>query len=233
VGAPIVPLDRTVQALAHSLDKALTHARSTPLADDALLILHNAFTQYVHALLRFSLGLRDVGQPLPNWNQIDGHHGVVLLSDKDDVAASATRLAPLCPTALEQLRVYARHARATLTRLTPETLITPPPVLFYLRRVRGQLERLDRPTREMHTALEQVTGYTLPRNTSRHWLRSRLVQMGMSGEHIEFFMGHWQRGAEPWGRYSALPARIAIESLRDPIEQLVREAGFRVVRGWA
>lgn len=233
VGAPIVPLDRTVQALAHSLDQALTHARSTPLADDALLILHNAFTQYVHALLRFSLGLRDVGQPLPHWNQIDGHHGVVLLSDKDDVAASATRLAPLCTTALEQLRVYARHARATLTRLTPETLITPPPVLFYLRRVRGQLERLDRPTQEMHAALKQVTGYTLPRNTSRHWLRSRLVQTGLSGELIEFFMGHWQRGAEPWGRYSALPARRVIESLRDPIEQLVCEAGFHVVRGWA
>ncbi|MDE1978064.1 MAG: DNA breaking-rejoining enzyme, catalytic core [Betaproteobacteria bacterium] len=233
VGAPIVPLDRTVQALAHSLDQALTHARSTPLADDALLILHNAFTQYVHALLRFSLGLRDVGQPLPNWNQIDGHHGVVLLSDKDDISASATRLAPLCTTALEQLRVYARHARATLTRLTPETLISPPPVLFYLRRVRGRLECIDHPTREMHAALEQVTGYTLPRNTSRHWLRSRLVQMGLSGELIEFFMGHWQRGAQPWGRYSALPARRVIESLRDPIEQLVREAGFHVVRGWA
>jgi hypothetical protein len=226
-------MDRTVQALAHSLDQALTHARSTPLADDALLILHNAFTQYVHALLRFSLGLRDVGQPLPHWNQIDGHHGVVLLSDKDDISASATRLAPLCTTALEQLRVYARHARATLTRLTPKTLISPPPVLFYLRRVRGQLECIDRPTQEMHAALEQVTGYTLPRNTSRHWLRSRLVQMGLSGELIEFFMGHWQRGAEPWGRYSALPARRVIESLRDPIEQLVREAGFHVVRGWA
>lgn len=233
VGAPIVPLDRTVQALAHSLDQALTHARSTPLADDALLILHNAFTQYVHALLRFSLGLRDVGQPLPHWNQIDGHHGVVLLSDKDDTAASATRLVPLCTTALEQLRVYARHARATLTRLTPETLISPPPVLFYLRRVRGRLECIDRPTQKMHAALEQVTGYTLPRNTSRHWLRSRLAQMGLSGELIEFFMGHWQRGAEPWGRYSALPARRVIESLRDPIEQLVREAGFHVVRGWA
>jgi hypothetical protein len=233
VGAPIVPMDRTVQALAHSLDQALTHARSTPLADDALLILHNAFTQYVHALLRFSLGLRDVGQPLPHWNQIDGHHGVVLLSDKDDISASATRLAPLCTTALEQLRVYARHARATLTRLTPKTLISPPPVLFYLRRVRGQLECINRPTQEMHAALEQVTGYTLPRNTSRHWLRSRLVQMGLSGELIEFFMGHWQRGAEPWGRYSALPARRVIESLRDPIEQLVREAGFHVVRGWA
>jgi len=233
VGAPIVPLDRTVQALAHSLDQALTHARSTPLADDALLILHNAFTLYVHALLRFSLGLRDVGQPLPHWNQIDGHHGVVLLSDKDDAAASATRLAPLCTTALEQLRVYARHARATLTRLTPETLISPPPVLFYLRRVRGRLECIDRPTQKMHAALEQVTGYTLPRNTSRHWLRSRLAQMGLSGELIEFFMGHWQRGAEPWGRYSALPARRVIESLRDPIEQLVREAGFHVVRGWA
>jgi hypothetical protein len=233
VGAPIVPLDRTVQALAHSLDQALTHARSTPLADDALLILHNAFTQYVHALLRFSLGLRDVGQPLPHWNQIDGHHGVVLLSDKDDTAASATRLAPLCTTALEQLRVYARHARATLTRLAPETLISPPPVLFYLRRFHGRLECIDRPTQEMHAALEQVTGYTLPRNTNRHWLRSRLVQMGLSGELIEFFMGHWQRGAEPWGRYSTLPARRVIESLRDPIEQLVRGAGFHVVRGWA
>jgi hypothetical protein len=46
-------------------------------------------------------------------------------------------------------------------------------------------------------------------------------------------MGHWQRGTEPWGRFSALPAQTAIDALREPLEQLVREAGFRVVRGWA
>jgi len=177
--------------------------------------------------------LRDVGQPLPGWDRIDLHHGVVLLSDKDDVAASATRLVPLCPTAAEQLQVYARHARAMLTRFVPAELASPPPVLFYLRRGRSErIERIDRPTREMAAAIETVTGYTLPRNTGRHWLRSRLAQMELSGERVEFFMGHWQRGTEPWGRFSALPAQTAIDALREPIEQLVREAGFRVVRGW-
>ncbi|MFZ5488894.1 MAG: DNA breaking-rejoining enzyme, catalytic core [Pseudomonadota bacterium] len=232
VGSPIVPREATLQALVCSLNETLSRARSAPLADDALLTLHNAYTHYVHALLRFSLGLRDVGQPLPDWNQIDVHHGVVLLSDKDDVTASATRLVPLCPTAQAQLQHYARHARATLTRLLPETLNEAPPVLFYLRWVRRRIERIDRPTREMHTVLEHITGYTLPHNTGRHWLRSRLAQKGLSGELNEFFMGHWQRGAEPWGRFSALPAREAIDALREPVELLVQAAGFRAVRGW-
>lgn len=234
VGAPIVPRDETVRALASRLAQQLDQARAQPLGDDALLLLHNALTAYVHTLLRFSLGLRDVGQPLPGWDRIDLHHGVVLLSDKDDVAASATRLVPLCPTAAEQLQVYARHARAMLTRFVPAELASPPPVLFYLRRGRSErIDRIDRPTCEMAAAIETVTGYTLPRNTGRHWLRSRLAQIGLSGERVEFLMGHWQRGTEPWGRFSALPAQTAIDALREPLEQLVREAGFRVVRGWA
>ncbi|MGC8509106.1 MAG: DNA breaking-rejoining enzyme, catalytic core, partial [Thiomonas sp.] len=146
LGSPIVPRDETVSALATRLAQQLDQARQQPLADDALLTLHNALTHYVHALLRFSLGLRDVGQPLPGWDRLDLHHGVVLLSDKDDVAASATRLVPLCPTAAEQLQVYARHARAMLTRFVPAELASPPPVLFYLRRGRSaQVERIDRP----------------------------------------------------------------------------------------
>ena len=234
IGSPIVPCDDTVQSLADKLATQLTHARGQPLANDALITLHNALTQYVHALLRFSLGLRDVGQPLPDWNRFDLHHGVVLLSDKDDVAASATRLVPLCPTAAKQLQVYARHARAMLTRCIPEDLASAPPVLFYLRRGRNDdIKRIARPTRDIAAAFEKTTGYTLPRNTGRHWLRSRLAQLGISGEHIEFFMGHWQRGAEPWGRFSTLSAQTAIDGLRDPIEQLVQDAGFRVVRGWA
>ena len=233
VGAPIVPKPDTLHRLVNSLDAALHQARAQPLAEDALLTLHNAFTHYVHALLRFSLGLRDVGQPLPGWDRIDVHHGVVLLSDKDDVAASATRLVPLTPTARKQLQVYARHARATLTRLAPQTLIEPPPVLFYLRRGRSGIERIVRPHRSMQTALEQTTGYTLPRNTNRHWLRSELTRADLPGELIEFFMGHWQRGSEPWGQYSALPAQRAIDTLREVIERLIQQLGFRVLRGWA
>ncbi|MGC8703427.1 MAG: DNA breaking-rejoining enzyme, catalytic core [Thiomonas sp.] len=233
IGSPIVPRDEAVRMLADRLAQQLDQARLQPLADDALLTLHNALTHYVHAMLRFSLGLRDVGQPLPSWDRIDLHHGVVLLSDKDDVAASATRLVPLCPTAAKQLQIYAQHARAMLTRFVPAELASPPPVLFYLRRGRSErMERIDRPTRDMVTTIETASGYTLPRNTGRHWLRSRLAQMGLRGELIEFFMGHWQRGAEPWGRFSSLPAQAAIDALREPIEQLVREAGFRAVRGW-
>ncbi len=233
VGAPIVPQPETLHRLVNRLAAALHQARGQPTAEGALLTLHNAYTHYVHALLRFSLGLRDVGQPLPGWDRIEVHHGVVLLSDKDDVAASATRLVPLCPTARKQLQVYARHARATLTRLAPQTLIEPPPVLFYLRRGRSGIERIVRPHRSMQTALEQTTGYTLPRNTNRHWLRSELTRADLPGELIEFFMGHWQRGSEPWGQYSALPAQRAIDTLREVIERLIQQLGFRVLRGWA
>ncbi|WP_031410420.1 hypothetical protein [Thiomonas sp. FB-Cd] len=92
---------------------------------------------------------------------------------------------------------------------------------------------IERPTAEMRQQFKLLTGYGLPLNSSRHWLRTRLAQEGVPGEMIEAFMGHWQRGAEPWGRYSALPARVVTETLRPTLEKLVCEAGFSALRGWA
>jgi|GEM_PF-1857411 len=232
-GARIVPQLRAIQTMVRALQQAVRDARGQPNARDARLTLHNALTQYVHAMLRFGLGLRDVGQPLPGWDRIDLHHGVVLLSDKDDVAGTATRLVPLCAILARQLQIYARHCRATLATVVPDEIDQPPSVLFYLQRKGQRIERIDHPTEDLRQAFRELTGYTLPLNTGRHWLRSRLVQENLPGEMIEFFMGHWQRGAEPWGRYSTLPPRTMIDTLRPVLDRLVREAGFRALRGWS
>ncbi len=233
VGARVVPRLEVIDRMVRSLRKELDLQRGMPMASDARLKLHNAYTQYVHAMLRFGLGMRDVGQPLPNWERIDTKNMVVLLSDKDDVASTATRIAPLCPTLSRQLQLYAKHWRATWAKLLSHSCDSLPPVLFYLLRKGSHVQMIERPTAEMRQQFKLLSGYGLPLNSSRHWLRTRLAQKGVPGEMIEAFMGHWQRGAEPWGRYSALPARVVTETLRPMLEDLVCEAGFRALRGWA
>lgn len=43
---------------------------------------------------------------------------------------------------------------------------------------------------------------TLPANIDRHYLRSKLSQLECPAEMIDYFMGHWERGEEPYHRHS-------------------------------
>ncbi|MCD5380301.1 IS481 family transposase, partial [Candidatus Gracilibacteria bacterium] len=60
---------------------------------------------------------------------------------------------------------------------------------------------------------------------------THLRELGVSGEFIDAFMGHWEFGQEPYGKYSSLSPLSYIETLKKPIEILLEMAGWLEIRG--
>ncbi|QYK06997.1 hypothetical protein [Shewanella zhangzhouensis] len=69
-----------------------------------------------------------------------------------------------------------------------------------------------------------------PANAGRHWLKSRLLEMNVASELINFQMGHWQAGEVPLGHYSALSHLDAINELIPTLDHLFREVGWQFVK---
>jgi len=240
IGSPICPQTATVFNLADALEAAFERARRNVMQPNYRIELHNAFAQYVHFMLRFAIGLRDVGEPLPAWDRINRARGVILISDKDDVASYSSRLLPLPDLVLKQLEHWGQHLIALEGHLAVERVIDGKQkqqrdgLLFYLVRSKGRV----RPARSndpvIRAQLERAAPeFRLPHNCNRHYLRSLLAELNCPAELIDAFMGHWVRGREPWGRFSTLAPTVLIERLRPFVEQALQTTGFRVVRGFA
>jgi len=74
--------------------------------------------------------------------------------------------------------------------------------------------------------------YLLPINSNRHYLRTRLREKGVAGEMVDAFMGHWERGQEPFGCYSTLSPLAFVESLSTPMSDILNGAGWCVLKGF-
>lgn len=238
VGSPIHPRTTTVQYLADALEQALAAAQRNVLQADYRIALHNAFTRYVHFMLRFSIGLRDVGEPLPGWDRINRTRRVIIVSDKDDVASYSTRTLPLPDLAQEQLAAWAEHLATLEGHLTIEHVINGRQkrqrdgLLYYLVRSNDRIRPAQSNAPEVREELAAVAPeFQLPLNCNRHYLRSLLSDLSCPAELVDAFMGHWVRGREPWGRFSALTPHMLVERLRPFVDQALTTTGFRVVRG--
>lgn len=238
-GSPIVPKSPTVSKLAEQLSQAMKAARKDVMTTDYTLALHNAYAAYVHFMLRFATGLRDVGEPLPGWERINLARRLVLLSDKDDVASYSSRIAPLVDPLPEQLLAWKHHVETFLPKLAAENVDVRKRqshlagFLFYLARKGDALVPTRMSKIETASHLEETFAwFRLPRNCNRHYLRSQLTAMGCPAEYMDAFMGHWSRGREPWGRYSCLSPLRYVEGIRPYLECIMASTGFTLVKGW-
>jgi hypothetical protein len=238
VGSPIRPQATTVRHLADALEQALGSARRNVLEIDYRIGLHNAFTRYVHFMLRFAIGLRDVGEPLPGWDRIHRTRRTIIVSDKNDVASYSSRLLPLPDLVLQQLEAWACHLVQLETHLAIEHVIIGRQkrhrdgLLYYLLRSKNSIRPARSNDPEVRQQLATVAPqFQLPLNCNRHYLRSILSELNCPAELMDAFMGHWVRGREPWGRFSALPPQVLVERLRPFVDEAFGTTGFRVVRG--
>lgn len=243
-GTPYRPTQKAVHALVSGLIDQTNHSAINLEGRDGIIAYHNAIMRYTAILFAFSTGFRAVTSPLLPPSQIDVDTGFAVISDKDGSDYYNARIVWLPPVCIEQCRLYFDHLEALLPKLehldlelfyelkallaqdTPSEKLP----LFFLLTRQGVSQKIT-PT-DLWKDIRENLQYDLPANASRHYLRSNLLERGCPPEVISAFMGHWERGQEPWGRNSALCPINYATTLSKFIIPLLDEVGWKPIQGF-
>jgi hypothetical protein len=211
-----------------------------------LIAFHNAYTSYCVMMIGFATGYRVVRDPFYSETEIDDETGFLVISDKDSDDYYNSRLVYLPMLCRKQITHYSNYKKLLAEKLiltNPELskgLIQPIdykwsktitsnqdlPFFFFLK---GSYKQQSVRPLLMHEMTEWITD--LPLNANRHYLRTHLRELNVPGEFIDAFMGHWEFGQEPYGKYSSLSPLSYIEILKKPIEILLNKADWVEISG--
>jgi hypothetical protein len=72
----------------------------------------------------------------------------------------------------------------------------------------------------------------VPCNVNRSYLRNRLRAFGCSGEIVNYVLGHWENGEEPFGLYATLSPLDYRDAIAAPLQTLLAEDGWRCIQGF-
>lgn len=242
VGSPFRPTNCTVAILVTELKKSLKNSVQSDSSVLKIMRVHNNMTRYTAFLIAFSTGFRAIRDPFLSAAEIDWQSGFAVLSDKDNEDSYNSRMIWLPPVCLQQLQFFREHQQNALYRfniLIPGIFSNP------------DRPRRDAPGRYMFFAgFDSVNAgyaattlgpkllgknlrsvYALPFNSSRHYLRSCLLERKCPVEVINAFMGHFERGEEPWGVYSGFSPLAYRDALMDKLVPLLNEDGWEALCG--
>ena len=200
---------------------------------------HNALVTYIAFWILFITGYRAVNDLIFDIQEIDWKTGMVVISDKDDDYQSNSRLVWLPNKLLKQIDIYLKHLDAMQAMLPcgsrawshiyklRDKTSSDAPLLFFLKD-ECSVQRLT-----PENLREQIPGYSLPINLGRHYLRPRLRALQCNAEYVNAYLGHWQIGQEPFGRYSSMSPIEMFTVMAPYLETLLREGGWTPQTGFA
>jgi hypothetical protein len=242
-GTPYRPTRKAVCALVSGLIEQTAVHLANIVGRDGIIAFHNSIMRYTAIMFAFSTGFRAVTSPLLPPAQIDEDTGFAVISDKDGSDYYNARIVWLPPVCIKQYRLYFDHLEALLPKLEhldlelfyqlKDLLTQDYPAdrlpLFFLLDRQGESQKIT-PT-DLWKNIRENLQYDLPANASRHYLRSNLLEKGCPPEVISAFMGHWERGQEPWGRNSALCPLSYSTVLSKFLIPLLDEVGWTPIQG--
>lgn len=242
VGSPFRPTHETIANLVAELQASLEKSAQTDPDVSKLIQLHNSFTRYTVFMIAFSTGFRAIRDPFLSAAEIDWDSGFAVLSDKDNEDSYNSRLICLPPVCLQQLKFFREHQQNALYRfniLIPDIFSMPDRprrdlpgrYMFFAEETEnsGEYESLTLRPALVGRGLQSV--YALPFNSSRHYLRSCLLERQCPIEVINAFMGHFERGEEPWGVFSGLSPFVYRDALMDKLIPLLKDDGWKAIPG--
>jgi hypothetical protein len=234
VGSRFVPRSETVTRLVENLRARVNEARDHFKKDKKPAGLHKELTVYTVMMLGYATGFRAVRDPLFQESEIDRTTGFGLISDKDSDDFYNARIIWLPQLCIQQLDNYQRHVKSLQRWLFSQNQ----DLFFKVRRqgVSGRCTSREFPALFlMNDSGDDLTvqpkliedllaeiNYHLPMNANRHYLRSNLIADNCPVEVVDAFMGHWERGQEPWCRYSGLSPLVYKEQLEKPLISLLK-----------
>ena len=242
-GTTFRPRRRAVRVMVARLQERLEFLKQAPRSIEKLIRIHNNLVRYTAVLFAYSTGFRAVTSPILPPSQIDNTTGFAVITDKDGLDYYNARIVWLPPVCLKQYHLYLEHLDALFPKLEHldlaafnalKILLESPIIsdrlpLFFMLTHTGKSTKIT-PT-DLWKDIRKNLRFDLPGNASRHYLRSFLLEQGCPPEIIAAFMGHWERGEEPWGRYSALSPTLYAATLGKYLTPLLEEDGWRPISG--
>lgn len=181
---------------------------------------HNLYTIYVLNLLNLCTGHRPVRHPYERLSIFDLEAGLIFISDKEIRSTFASRVIVLPGIAIEQVKLYERHLKTILPYINnlnadsgdyiDRALSSERPLFFFLSKL---IVKPVTPT-ELENQNDDIL--PLPLNWHRHFMRSWLRKLDISGSIIDAWMGHISSGGSPLEQFS----EISMANLRDVAKKI-------------
>ncbi|AKO51375.1 hypothetical protein ABA45_02215 [Marinobacter psychrophilus] len=228
VGSDLVLISESHRSLVSDLARQLEADRKSLMSPDGLVRFHNSFMNYALLFLMYGTGYRSVRDPISRESDIDFDNKTLVIADKTSDGFGHSKIVPLAGELLNQLIYVKAHLDWLSSQLQWYGLLEKEqaPFLFYLSL---DLEPIQITPKTMTEQFKWA--YPMPLNLNRHWLRTELKNQGVSGAFVDHFMGHWDGGGEPWGKYSCVDPREFCEVVRAALDQLLRAQKFISIRG--
>ena len=77
------------------------------------------------------------------------------------------------------------------------------------------------------------TVFPVPCNVNRSYLRNRLRELDCPGEIVNYFLGHWENGQEPFGVYATLSPGDYKAQIAPHLETILQDDGWLIIKGFA
>ncbi|GGX78869.1 hypothetical protein [Vogesella alkaliphila] len=246
VGSSLAVSDTFVRELCSHLKLIIRSQQRQSPSLTTWIGIHNALAAYIAHWLGFCSGYRAVRDPLHDPRELDQQTGLLVISDKDDDHYRHSRVVCLPLNFVEQMHAYVEHLLSLATKLTSKPSLQSE-IRGLCQRYRNADTRWDGTDQAMPflfflspqlrvrnvspSTLAEFNPTELPGNIDRHYLRSKLSALGAPGEHIDYFMGHWERGEEPYQQYSMVsPLQIGL-TLQPYLEKISKACGWSVQIG--
>lgn len=256
LGSEITPTSKAVSGLVYFLQKRIDQAEKKVVPHwEKTVAYHNAYTTYTMLFLAYASGYRAAQDPFPDPRLLDVKTGFMVISDKDFDDSYCTRIIWLPPECVQQMKYYQAHVENIVDHLClihkqsfdniyasfdgrrkmpnrPKgkkrmdiNAFEFPPFLFYLDDA-GECYSVS--PKELKKSIHEI--FPFPINANRHFLRTELVERRCPQDILDAFMGHWQRGREPWGQFSSLSPRGYASGIGSMIKSLIRENGWKAIK---
>ena len=220
IGARLCP---TVQAVKDMFEKLIADIRAASRFTDRKQFIeyHNLYTLYCILFFGYVTGYRAVTTPYLELADIQFSRKFASLSDKDDANNHKTRMVLASKLLEDQMKSYDDHIASVKQQIgaMPSKIENEP--CFFLNE---QFRPIEVRPGTIHPLLTKYLNVRA--NTHRRFLRSELIERGCECEAVDAFLGHWQRGEEPHGRYSSFLYEEYLETLNNHLTGLLDKIGL-------
>lgn len=218
VGSAAVPLAAPIQSLNKKIAKAVNAQKVGRRDAQWAKAHHNLVTGALYLQVFWMTGIRP-SRDVIEYQQYDPASGYLAVADKDNEDQSAVRLVWLLPALQVQLQVYDENLRKLAERLENRT---PDELAFRFLVKESSPQLFSKKAFKTHTGMD----YDFRENAHRHYIRTRLRELGVDGAYVDALMGHGGIGGDAQGHFSALAPDDMRRAIAKPLERIWRELGF-------